>query len=170
MSPKKNGKPKETSGETSGGLIVQPHGGALLPGGVVGHVGAGGRPPKELREDFRDIAERGLDVLEGYVQGKVSVKMVGACEKCGHEHEDYELLPTDLLLLSSPKDADRLKALDIAAKYGGVDKLALTPEEQPDRTLTPEKLQDYLERLERAKDIKALEKMLTEPKQIGSGE
>ena len=65
---------------------------------------------------------------------------------------------------------ERVSAIETLGKYGGVDKLALTPEEQPDRTLTPEKLQDYLERLERAKDIKALEKMLTEPKQIGSGE
>lgn len=31
-------------------LVPQPHGGALLTGGVPGHVGAGGRPPNWLRD------------------------------------------------------------------------------------------------------------------------
>ena len=109
-------------------------------------------------------------MLRGFVTGKVPLKMVGVCEKCGHEHEDYEMLPTDLMLLSSPKDSDRLKAIDTAAKYGGVDKLALTAEEQPDRELTPGRRKELLIRMRRMIDIEDKERELTQPKQIGDGE
>ncbi|MEQ1823540.1 MAG: hypothetical protein ABL949_13600 [Fimbriimonadaceae bacterium] len=37
------------SGKNSGQLVKQPHGGALLTGGVSGHRGAGGRPPNRIR-------------------------------------------------------------------------------------------------------------------------
>jgi len=62
--------------------------------------------------------EKGFPVLEEIIEGRVPLKMVGVCEKCAHEHEDYELLPTDLPLLSTPNDADRLRAIDMSAKYG----------------------------------------------------
>ena len=109
MAPKNNGG-------NNGGMVVQEHGGALKSGGTPGNKGGTGRPPNELRGTLREILERGLPVLEGYVEGRVPVKMVGKCEKCGHEHEDYELLPSDLLMLQTPKDTDRLKALEMAAR------------------------------------------------------
>src|SRR5687767_8321616 len=39
----------KTSGDTSGKLVAQPHGGALRQGGT----GAGGRPPSEIRKAAR---------------------------------------------------------------------------------------------------------------------
>ncbi len=136
------------------------HGRGLLKQG--GDHPRPGRPPNELRGTLREILERGLPVLEGYVEGRVPVKMVGKCEKCGHEHEDYELLPTDLMLLQTVKATDRLKALEIAARYGGVDKLSLMLDEQPERELTPERIAALWDQLEQIKTVKEFEKMLVD--------
>ena len=46
-------------------------------------------------------------------------------------------------------------------KYGGVDKIALTSQEQPEDVITPERVADLFERLQRIKTVKQLEKMLT---------
>jgi hypothetical protein len=105
-----NGKPKHLQ------KVVQPHGGALNGGGTPGNKG-GGSQPAAVRRKLREIGERGLPVLEGIVQGRTPVRMVGACQKCGHEHEDYDLLPTDILLIA-PKPSDRAKAIDIALRHG----------------------------------------------------
>ena len=139
-------------------LVVPKHGRGLIKQG--GDHPRPGRPPNELRGTLRDILERGLPALEGFVEGRVPVKMVGKCEKCGHEHEDYELLPTDMMLLQTVKATDRLKALEIAARYGGVDKLALVLDEQPEKELTPERVKSLWAQLEMIKDIKQFEKML----------
>jgi hypothetical protein len=162
----KKKEPEGNSGGNSGThLIPQPHGGALLSGGVVGHKGGPGRPPAQLRGDFRDVAELGIDVLRGYVLGRVPVKMVGQCEKCGHEHEDYSLMPDELeaLLGNAPKDSDRLKAIDTAAKYGGVQDLALVAEEMPEsRTPDREDAKRVWDRVRRIESIEEMEKFLVE--------
>ncbi len=173
---KGNGKAKgkkagKDNGQDNGvRLVPQEHGGALNSGGTPGHKGGPGRPPNELRGTLRDLLEQGLPTLAGYIEGRVPVKMVGKCEKCGHEHEDYELLPDDIRSLSV-KDADRLKAMELAARYGGVDKLSLTVDEQPEQEITPERVADMWERLQRIKSVEAFEKMLTgmAAKQLGGG-
>ncbi len=43
-------------------LIPQPHGGAILSGGVPGHVGGGGRPPNVFR-DFLARLQRDPEAL-----------------------------------------------------------------------------------------------------------
>ena len=45
-------------------------------------------------------------------------------------------------------------------KYGGVDKVALTVEEQPEQELTPERISSLWEQLETIKDVKQFEKIL----------
>ena len=152
---KKNGK--KPSAKPSVEMVPQEHGGALLPGAGGGPQPGSGRPPNELRGTLREILERGLPVLEGYVEGRVPVKMVGKCEKCGHEHEDYKFTPADFLTLQTVKAADRLKALEMAAKYGGVAELSLTVDEQPETEMTPERLADFWERIERLKSVRQLE-------------
>jgi len=152
-------------------MVTPEHGrGALLTGGKPGNKGGTGRPPNELRGTLREILERGLPVLEGYIEGRVPVKMVGRCEKCGHDHEDYELLPTDLMLLQTVKATDRLKALEIAARYGGVAELALTVDEQPEQEMTPERRLELWERLQRLKTLEDFERLLTgaAKKQVGA--
>ncbi len=164
---------KKPSGKPSAQLVPQDHGGALLPGAGGGPQPGSGRHPSKLRGSLRAILERGgLEVLEGYMQGRVPVKMVGKCEKCGHEHEDYKLLPEELELLSYVKDTDRLKAIEILARYGGVDKLALTVDEQPETEVTPERVAELWERWERIKTVKELEKLMigAAKKQLRGGE
>lgn len=81
-------KPK-TSGETSGPeLQPQPHGGALLDGGVHGHRGAGGRPPSAIRQHCRGSFDQRVAVLE-----KIA--------------DDDRATVTD-----------RLRAIDMLGKYG----------------------------------------------------
>ena len=153
MAPKNNGG-------NNGGMVAQEHGGALKAGGTPGNKGGSGRPPNELRGTLREILERGLPVLEGYIEGRVPVKMVGKCEECGHEHEDYELLPTDMILFQTTKAADRLKALEIAARYGGVAELALTVDELLEEADTPERAARLWSQLERIQNVTELEKMM----------
>ena len=68
---------KGSAGKTSGGgkkLVPQPNGGALLAGGIVGHRGAGGRPPDAFRALARQLLEdrsllgRLADMAEGKVR------------------------------------------------------------------------------------------------------
>ena len=56
---------------------------------------------------------------------------------------------------------DRIRAIDLLGKYGGVDKLALIVEEQPVREpMTRERAAELFERVKRVKSIHELEKML----------
>jgi len=109
---------KSSGGKKAREMVPQPHGGALLPGAGGGPQPGSGRPRDEVRAKFRELVEAGFPLLEGIIEGRVPVKMVGICESCAHEHEDYELLPTDLTATATPADRDRLKAIDISAKYG----------------------------------------------------
>ena len=75
----------ENSGVNSGqGLIPQPHGGALLPGGMSGNKGSTGRPREELREMFRLSAESGIEELVKILDAprEVTIKC-----KCGEVHK-----------------------------------------------------------------------------------
>ena len=158
MTPRK--KPGKKSGAKNGELVAQPHGGALRRGSLPGNTPGTGRPPNELRGTLREILERGLPVLEGYVEGRVPVKMVGKCEECGHEHEDYKFTPVDFLTIQTVKATDRLKALEMAARYGGVAELALTVEEQSVEADTPERAARLWVMLKQIKNVHALEKLL----------
>jgi hypothetical protein len=69
-------------------LVPQAHGGALLRGGMPGNAGSPGRPPGALRERLRGSLEARVSVLEE--------------------------------IADSPEadPADRIRAVDILAKYG----------------------------------------------------
>lgn len=58
--------PKRKSAAKSAGvaLVPQPHGGALLPGGVPGNRGGTGRPQNELRAAMRASLEARLYIAE----------------------------------------------------------------------------------------------------------
>ncbi len=69
-------------------LVPQPHGGALLGSGLPGHVGGGGRPSSVLRERLRGSFQDRVKVLEAIA-------------------DDSEADPQD-----------RIRAIDVLAKYG----------------------------------------------------
>lgn len=52
-------------------MIPQPHGGALLAGGVPGHRGAGGRTPDEFKAKMREYAssQKALDYFDQCIRG-----------------------------------------------------------------------------------------------------
>lgn len=115
------------SSEQSSGrppLVPQPHGGAIQRGGTPGNPG-GGRPPSVLRERLRGSFAERIPVLEGFADGVVPLSQ--RCEFCGKE--PTEKLEAVLKVLGN----DRLRALEIMAKYGlGVTK-ALSDEEVKER-------------------------------------
>lgn len=58
-----NGTPTVTTSPVPGGLIPQPHGGALRPGGKVGNRGGKGRPAKEVQSRSRRLYDMVLTRL-----------------------------------------------------------------------------------------------------------
>ena len=58
------------------------------------------------------------------------------------------------------RDLDRIAAMSALGKYGGVDKLALTVEEQPEEADTPERAARLWMMLKQIKNVHALEKLL----------
>lgn len=99
---------RELFAAPGGGLVPQPHGGALRRGNP-GNKG-GGSLPNELRrrltESFAqriDFAERVVDGDEGEVQLSVS------CPACGTSHN---------VTLPGARVSDRLRAWELMGKYG----------------------------------------------------
>lgn len=122
-------------GGKKGELIPQEHGGALLPGGQPGQTPGTGRPPSAIRERCRGSFAERIPILE-------------------------EIADDD-----DCKPSDRVKAMDVLAKYGGVDKLALTVDEQPEQAMTPERIAELWKTIQQVRTIQQLERML-----VGKGE
>ena len=165
MTAKKKGKTsKKTSVEV--GLVRQPHGGALSPGnpGNKGNRNATGREPEHshIRTHCRvSFAER-IPILEAIADG-VPLTFTKTVKD-----EDGEIVTVTGEISASVRE--RVSAIETLGKYGGVDKLALTPEEQPERGNTREQMKRDWVKLKRIVSIEEFEEMLTKPKQLGDGE
>lgn len=125
-------------------LIVQPNGqGALLAGGKPGNKGGTGPPPSAIRAYCRGSFAVRIPILEDIAAG------------------EYKATPRD-----------RIKAMDVLAKYGGVDKLALMPDELPSREITPERVEEMWQRLRMITSIEDFERLLVSAaqKQLSSGD
>ena len=127
-------KKKRINGGINGPrLVEQEHGGALKAGGTPGHKGGTGRPPSKIREAARLAFSERIEVLTAIA-------------------DDEEA-----------RASDRIRAIEVLAKAGGVDKLALSEEEQPVvGELTSGYVADLWSQLERIKTIKGFEKMLVD--------
>jgi hypothetical protein len=93
-------------------LIPQPHGGALLTGGVPGHKGAGGRPPSEVRKMLEQGFVEAAPFIARIARGEcVSVRRA-QCEKCGHEPDNsVEFIPQDV------KPGEAVRAWEAQGKF-----------------------------------------------------
>ena len=100
--------------------IAQPHGGALYEGGVPGNGGGTGRPPSIVRARLRESFEKRIPLLEQIADGEVMVKV-----------RVREGVESESLMSAAP--GDRIRALDLLAKYGLGAAHALTVEEVRDR-------------------------------------
>lgn len=61
---------------------------------------------------------------------------------------------------NAKRDADRIAAMKLLADTGGVDKIALTLDEQPERVMTPELRREWWEKLKRVKSFPEFERVL----------
>ena len=92
--------------------------------------GGPGRPPSKVRQRCRDSFEERLPFLEGVVD------------------DDEERM------------SERLKAQEMLGRFGGVDKVALTVDEQPETEMTPERRLALWEQLQRIKTVEEFERLL----------
>ncbi len=67
---------------------------------------------------------------------------------------------TDIADGEKERAADRIAAIKVLADTGGVDKIALTVEEQPEQEMTPERIAGLFEQIQRIKSVRQLERLL----------
>lgn len=84
--------------------IPQPHGGVLVPGAGGGKQPGAGRPPSIIREQLRGSFADRVAILQDIADGKVVQRL-----KIGDTETKTEV---------SAEVADRLRAIDMLAKYG----------------------------------------------------
>jgi len=95
----------QDSGDVSPSLVPQKHGGALLTGGLPGNSGGSGRQASLVREAMREALSSRVVVLEDIADGR-AIRRV----KVGKTGEEVEAWV-------SPEPGDRIRALDVLAKY-----------------------------------------------------
>lgn len=113
--------------------MPQKHGGALIPGAGGGPQPGSGRPPSVLRDRLRGALEARVPIIEQIADGTpikradiplASVLRYAKCPSCNGKLEKLATLTdADLVFVSlegkeSASPSDRVKALDLAAKYG----------------------------------------------------
>ena len=132
----------DNSGTSSGELVPQKHGGAIRRGSKPGGNENAGRPPSAIREIARKSFAERIPILERIADD------------------------------DDARSSDRISAIKVLADTGGVDKLALTVEEQPEEAVTPERIADMWERLQRLKTIEQFERLLVNAakRQQGGGD
>ena len=86
-------------------LIPQAHGGALLAGGKRGNKG-GGRTPNEIRVLMREPLAKLLPIITEIAEAKDIQEVT--CPHCDGKHDVVTWL----------KAGDKLKAVDLLARYG----------------------------------------------------
>ena len=118
-----------------GTRMPMPHGGVLVAGAGGGAVNGalGGRPPSILRERLKGALEARVPIIEQIADG-VPIKVAeiplatvlkyATCPKCNGALEKLARVDAaDVALVTlrgreSASPSDRIKALDLAAKYG----------------------------------------------------
>lgn len=110
---------RETAAQTAvPRLVPQPHGGALLAGGLKGNRG-GRRYKDDTIEKLSElVAEQGPSVVGEIMRGEVRYTYKGTCSKCGEESEgpaDVKAL-LEVLSYRTPSPDTRLRSVEVAAK------------------------------------------------------
>jgi Fe-S cluster biogenesis protein NfuA len=124
--PKANGK-KKGAGITAPVLVPQPHGGALLSGGIPGNKG-GGRYKEETIEALGSLVRKhGPDLIRDIMTGTVKYNFVGTCSHCGEESEGPTTLSDALEAVSKqiPSPDTRLRSVVDAAKIAWGEKTSI---------------------------------------------
>lgn len=98
--------------------VPQPHGGMLIPGAGGGPQPGSGRPPSIVRMALRKGFEERLTILEEIADGVARFRIVRTCEHCGKEAKPAG--EGEDIQQAVPRIGDRLRALEVMAKYGGI--------------------------------------------------
>jgi hypothetical protein len=107
----------------------------VLPGGKRGNAG-GGRPRDVIREAYLDpLSTQGVLFIRELVEGKVRVRLPQVCEHCGKEPTGKGRNLRDDILQLLPSTEVRLRAIDIASRYGlgGRDEITVVSPDVVDR-------------------------------------
>lgn len=104
----------DSPAETSVAMTVPQHGGGRLRRGNPGNSG-GGRPPSVLRAQLAGSFAQRIKVAEAIADGKPQLFLVATEVK---DRKTGKMKWTQQRLKQSPSNADRLRALDMLAKYG----------------------------------------------------
>lgn len=116
--------PVESPESGKGELVPQPHGGAIRRGGT--NAGGPGRPPSRIKEALRKDFDERLPLLREIADGVVRLRIVPTCPECGHESNAMTEAEIRAVF---PQVADRLRALELMAKLGGLDAVKLPEDE-----------------------------------------
>ena len=100
--------------------VPQPHGGAILHGGMPGNRG-GGRTPSQVKELASAKLPRHVETLDGIAGGISYVTMREKCPKCG-----YEDPKTDLAFPQTVKAREQVRAVEALAKLADPKELVIT--------------------------------------------
>lgn len=120
----------------SSALVEQSHGGALQVGNA-GNAGGPGRPASLIRERCRGSFEARIGILEQIADGEPIVKTaIPSVDGKG------KLTLLEATVSASPND--RLKAIDLLGKYGGIEKVSIEIDQPPQMTETGEQLMERL--------------------------
>ncbi len=144
----------ENSVTNSVALMDGRNGGKLRKGNP-GNKGGGGIVPAHIRTHCRGSFAERVPVLEAIADG---TPLPMTIVKNG-ESQTIQISATI---------KERVSAIETLGKYGGVDKLALTADEQPEDRMTPERRLELLEQMRRLVRIEEKEKLLAAPKQIAA--
>jgi hypothetical protein len=111
-------------------LIKQIHGGAIYQGAPANPVPGTGRPPSAIREHLRGSFSERIPVLERIADGaaarRIEVPLSEVlphvkCSKCDGAVETKDETNPDLIVIEGQTSAgmrDRIRSLDLMAKYG----------------------------------------------------
>lgn len=99
-------------------LVEQEHGGAIYQGAPKNPVAGPGRPPSKIRAALRKGFEDRVPALMDIADGVVVIRLTSECEHCGESPS--EPLSIEEIEKAIPNVGERLKALDMMAKYGAV--------------------------------------------------
>lgn len=119
-------KPRKSATKTTAGrkqrtTARSPLNGAEIPLGsharnTGGKPGRSGRPPNKLRELLRGTLDDGVSLVHDVILGRATITFSAVCEHCGKTSKGPTKL--DDVLALAPTIENRLRAVDIAAKYG----------------------------------------------------
>lgn len=101
-------------------LVPQPHGGALLTGGVPGHRGGGGRPSNALREQMRSLLAMAQDEVVRRLQDwETELRDPGFQRRLKRMTKAQLIEFINENLPQTPLSTRELKEImDVAGKYG----------------------------------------------------